>query len=352
MMQDKATGTFSYSFKYYDDEGKVVLEKPFEINMASDDDKLWTIRSECVLPETLLSLEDGGLYAKEQVACSSSFAKTFPRWTDTDIARIRIEDNPPADTNLKFKVKNWTVVTNQNKELVEQFAIDLFMIGFNDNNIYYVSEDDENASRQLMHNQTTGNANDYFLVEIIDKTGGKEVLAERNNSEENPEKLEMIISATDLARSKAVNIIHNHHKTSVIDEAEYFWNNIEVRVSYLYPFNEGAIRRPNMSAAEVLSRAKVSGRSSNLQGEVVKSQPARITLTKGNDFLLSGINDAEEESLVSIISGKGCIIVSGGEAQIFNISGIKVAEGEGTHQVAPGLYIITTNTHRQKLMVE
>ena len=347
IMQAETTGGFTYSYKYFDADGNVKKEVPFNIMAATDDDKLWTVYSDCVLPESLLPLEEGGLYFKEQVTCENTYLQSYPRWTDTDIKRIGIEDYPPVcDDSYKFKLPDWELTQNQSGESVEKFSVRLFMFGINTNHVYHPTEENENYAMDMMHNHwglpQNSQAKDYFLVEFVNVKDGEKI-AVTNNTDDTPKLAQQVISVSDMLQGKDISFIYNHHK--VVEDDDYFYKDLEVRVSYLYPFNEGEIKRPRPQGAS----AKIENKS-NLKGSVIKSQPMIFKLVTTDEGVFTDLEGIENNN-VTAKAGKGYIEVTGGNAEIYNLGGMKIAEGSGRHEVMPGIYIVTFGNKRIKVLV-
>lgn len=343
LMQNQNTGSFSYKYVYYDVEGRPFKEERFSIMAATDDDKLWTVRSACVLPESLLGIDEGGIYASEKVTCESSFPKSYSeRWTDSDIVRISIDDNPPVDNSSSnwFVAENWTG-ESRGQSFVESFDVNIKLDGENANMIHFSSEDNDNDECPLLHKDTS--YNDCYLVEIVDVSNGETLCGQVMGGS-----AERVLTSSALSDGQTVRFMINHGKSETEVGDDFYYRNLEIRISYLYPFNEGDVVRPN-SSADQLNALSLNANLSDFSGSVIKSRPSVFTLVRNSD--LSAVEDVENPAF-KVETGKGYLIVSGGFAEIYSVNGVNLARGEGRHTLDRGVYIVSDGVFRQKVLVK
>lgn len=222
-----------------------------------------------------------------------------------------------------------------------------------------VAEDYREAGKEMQHTDfiTTGNdaqaaadtesdekgTTDYFLVRIVDKTTQKDLMTPQ------------AVSAKDMYDGKefAVTANHGHWWDGQLEtvKSDALYKRIQVRISHLYPFVAGTegTTVDTTTPASAPRRAAAEEATASDESVVIKSD-AMLREFAGNDIptAVIGVEDAMRDS---VVTGVGFIEAHGEGVEIYGADGIKVAVGEGRHEVSAGVYVVRLNGRAEKVIV-
>lgn len=222
-----------------------------------------------------------------------------------------------------------------------------------------VAEDYREAGKEMQHTDfiTTGNdaqaaadtesdekgTTDYFLVRIVDKTTQKDLMTPQ------------AVSAKDMYDGKefAVTANHGHWWDGQLEtvKSDALYKRMQVRISHLYPFVAGTegTTVDTTTPASAPRRAAAEEATASDENVVIKSD-AMLREFAGNDIptAVIGVEDAMRDS---VVTGVGFIEAHGEGVEIYGADGIKVAVGEGRHEVSAGVYVVRLNGRAEKVIV-
>lgn len=223
-----------------------------------------------------------------------------------------------------------------------------------------VAEDYREAGKEMQHTDfiTTGNdaqaaadtesdekgTTDYFLVRIVDKTTQKDLMTPQ------------AVSAKDMYDGKefAVTANHGHWWDGQLEtvKSDALYKRMQVRISHLYPFvagTEGTTVDTTTPASAPRRAAAEEDATASDENVVIKSD-AKISEFAGYDIptAVIGVEDAMRDS---VVTGVGFIEAHGEGVEIYGADGIKVAAGEGRHEVSAGVYVVRLNGRAEKVIV-
>lgn len=223
-----------------------------------------------------------------------------------------------------------------------------------------VAEDYREAGKEMQHTDfiTTGNdaqaaadteseenkgTTDYFLVRIVDKTTQKDLMTPQ------------AVSAKDMYDGKefAVTANHGHWWDGQLEtvKADPLYKRMQVRISHLYPFVAGTegTTVDTTTPASAPRRAAAEEATASDENVVIKSD-AMLREFAGNDIptAVIGVEDAMRDS---VVAGTGFIEAHGEGVEIYGADGIRIAAGEGRHEVSAGVYVVRLNGRAEKVIV-
>ncbi len=372
--------------------GEDVIESSLYNNdyyLQPDEDNVIRIEGETHVHDHLTT----ETYRKVTMSISEKFVTLIPvfnRWEDTDIKPLEITDNMPALQSLEGKTEMNKFVKvvvedlsyNDEDHLIETDAITLRLrtsrfdlttdedkeVLINEQ-LYGVSEegtvesnvedgvnyakrfdvDDSFAlARPLKFGACDdGDYNDYYLVTLTD---------------ENEEEIQkMIVSAREFSEGKLIRVTKDlgARTDGQYDESKDnpYFRNLKISISYLYPFDhvctdpehnfrEMAMRRIDSSA----EGDEDADDNDELGTDVMLSQPAVLDLLDYRPEVPTSVENMTVEDCI-IRTGKGYIDVPFGRVSIYSAMGVKVASGEGRHNLPGGIYIVCINNSTKKIMV-
>lgn len=186
-------------------------------------------------------------------------------------------------------------------------------------------------------------ASDYFLVRIVDKTTQKDLLTPQ------------AVSAKEMFDGKvfAVTANHGHWWDGQLEtvKADPLYKRMQVRISHLYPFVAGTegTTVDTTTPASAPRRAAAEEAAASDENVVIKSD-AMLREFAGSDIptAVIGVEDAMRDS---VVAGVGFIEAHGEGVEIYGADGIKVAAGEGRHEVSAGVYVVRLNGRAEKVIV-
>ena len=375
-MLDVLSGSFSY---FYDciKNGQEVNRVNLRFQSDNSGEKqsvVWETTGPCVIPEELLSSEQGGNYDSRILRYTHNFPTTvYDRWGDGTLKQLQITDEAPVDSrscpavietsHLTYKPTS----TGQYFNLVEDFTVKIKLDDVADaNNVIY---NDGRMNGDLMHQS----ANDYYYVVIVDtQTEGFDpnsaTMAEYIPTTGNQSYPEYVFTAEELNNGVEINFTHTHgrpKKDMVWDEDvenafnNPYSNNLQLRISYLYPFRTYRTTESVQENAETdavtapLSIQKIGTPSSeipsNLHGDVIMSKPLIFDLAATK--VTTGVNDLTADDTVSVSAGQGYISAMGCEATVYTVDGRKIAAGSGVIPLSPGIYLVSDGQNFHKVKV-
>ena len=356
-LQTKMKSTGDYLFTFYsikDDDQST--KNSFEL------DENWNRKGNLVKPSALFNTEHPDAtdenWNVRKIVMESSYANVYNRWGDGKITSIALTenapvDNPETDNDFIARVeKEAALYYNTDGDLISQFTAYIQMEARQDN---FINHDDKELNEKLLHGDTTTGHYDYYYVTIVDNS----------NLDENNEPQIAIVDdeATDAKDKYAeyVYTVENLNKThdnggmyikfrknygQYYDGqlaqvmANPYYKNLELRVSYLYPFNT--------AAASSAPKRGIFRTAADLSGDVVKSRASVLAFDGGEVW--TGVEGIDANS-VSVNAGVGFIEVTGSDVEIFNAQGMKVAAGEGRHDLNSGVYVVRVSGQTHKVMV-
>lgn len=314
------------------------------------------------------------MFDEARFGYESSYTRpVYNRWGDKVLSPIEITlDAPACAESSVVQVRNSELAYNRNNDLMEKFQIFIRLDVDNDNFISYVNEMEENVSDSLIHGTTSQNNEDYFYVTIVDKS---KPIDEENDDYEialdtNGEKAEYVLSRKQLTLDRLgktvyFNINHGNWYAGQLEEIQEnpTFGHLEVRVSYLYPFNLTSVNlgtsssQPETGSDDVDEEteanekpAKIVERvSGDANGEVLASDPAKFIFKV--DEIVTSVEGIDTDRKGLVTSGKGFIEVADADASIYNMEGVKVAEGAGRHSLKEGIYIVRIRNNNTKVFV-
>lgn len=359
-MLDTSSGSFKYFYECYKD-GEVVgtVNLRFQSN-SEEHTVVWDTNGPNVIPEDLLMPEQQGNYDSRRLAYTHTFpTEVYDRWGDGTLAQIEVTDEPPV-CEVPAKVTGCQLYYRPNAnnsnlyDLVEDFKVHIVL-------------DDEAAPNKVIYNDGTEGqllhktGNDYYYVVIVDtKAEGIELdgptKPEYIASTGNRSYPETVVSGDALKKGVDIAFSHVHtRKTKMVwdEEVENAYNNpfcnqLQLRISYLYPFRTYG-SADNAPAMQKISAANWSV-PSNLRGNVIMSKPLVYGLE--TEFVTTGVDDIAADSGATVTVGKGYVMINGGgEGAVYALDGRLMGKGSGFIAVPNGIYVVSTNNEKIKVVV-
>lgn len=314
-----------------------------------------------VKPSALFSEEDGPTF--KTVAHENLLPADVPlvqRWKDGIIASIDISKDKPnlrrkegneepedelADHMSFAKVKAsalyyTNVEDEKNQCLVNDIEMEIVIEATNENYIKHDRKDVEDDT--LLHHDTTDGRYDYYLINIVEvDTDGNESLVYDidGNPAQFVAKVEEINSENTTFTYKIRKNYGPYWDGQLASaQADKFFDRVEIRVSYLYPFH--------VTHTDKVGMRRMEG---DLTGEVLKSDANTLHIT---GEVLTSVERLPEDTYDHARAGVGYIDVTGKDVVIFNTEGMKVASGEGRHNLNPGIYMVRLSNRVQKVIVK
>lgn len=286
-------------------------------------------------------------YAVKAVTKETSLTNVYPRWKDGAITGIKISDDAPNE--FKHAVRNSALFYNEvpaldknGNEVIENgevkmvdnlratFEILVKLENTIDNVVTHKDKDNGDLTETLLHHGD----NDYFYVTIVDKDTEEIV----KDAEGNP--VEFVATDSDLRTGKVVKFQkdYGHWYDGQLEAVQKnpYYKQLGVRVSHLYPFN-----------VESASGSGMSRSAADHTGDVIKSKSEKWTSGE-IPTSVEGIEGAVEGS---VKVGVGFIEATGNGVEIYSAEGVKVAAGEGRHDLNAGVYVVRFSGRVQKVIV-
>lgn len=318
----------------------------------------------------------------------------FPRWKDGTISGLRISQDAPVNAlsdgtypdavdNGASNGDNAVRITRSSLiyaetaaegikagDLIEQVTVKVNLASETGNVVARVNEKGlpltedgkvvengyEGAGKQMQHTDFTATqaaegtsadekgASDYFLVRIVDKTTQKDLMTPQ------------AVSAKEMYDGKEFVVMNNHGhwwdgQLETV-KADPLYKRMQVRISHLYPFVAGTPGTvvDNTTPASAPRRAAAEEDATASDENVVIKSDAMLREFAGNDIptAVIGVEDAMRDS---VVAGVGFIEAHGEGVEIYGADGIKVAAGEGRHEVPAGVYVVRLNGRAEKVIV-
>ena len=187
-------------------------------------------------------------------------------------------------------------------------------------------------------------ASDYFLVRIVDKTTQKDLMTPQ------------AVSAKEMYDGKEFAVMNNHGhwwdgQLETV-KADPLYKRMQVRISHLYPFATGTqgTTVDTTTPASAPRRAAAEEDATASDENVVIKSDAKISEFTANDIptAVIGVEDAMRDS---VVAGMGFIEAHGEGVEIYGADGIRIAAGEGRHEVSAGVYVVRLNGRAEKVIV-
>ncbi len=316
--------------------------------------------------------------------------KFFPRWKDGTISGLRISQDAPvnalaegtyndaigsSDGDNAVRITRSSLIYAETAaegikagDLIEQVTVKVNLASETGNVVARVNKegnplmengeeaaDYREAGKQMQHTDfITAQAaagteiaekgeSDYFLVRIVDKTTQKDLMTPQ------------AVSAKDMYDGKefAVTANHGHWWDGQLEtvKADPLYKRMQVRISHLYPFVAGTegTTVDTTTPASAPRRAGAEGAAASDENVVIKSD-AMLREFAGSDIptAVIGVEDAMRDS---VVAGVGFIEAHGEGVEIYGADGIKIAAGEGRHEVSAGVYVVRLNGRAEKVIV-
>lgn len=340
------TGSFGYLFEYSNPEIRGKGDAA-HIRTRNVNNNTWEVNTGFIRPAELFPMASDGLYDQRTIKVDNSYlASVYDRFGTVTINDVDFEINEPvattATTDKAVSVVNWSlnVMKKSDSEVnaVESYAVRISMTCDDKNTI---------AGTALEHgNPSSGTrGNDYFYITINDRATGKLVTTS------NGEVAEYVVSSNELQKGLNATFKHEHGPKSIYEINEVYshpsCNNLEVHISYLYPFEVESLPQTVRDEDEPAPATL----EPDYTTDILKSPAAKYNFSE-NYIQLSSVIDFEAETGVSVTAGRGYIMIAGGDADIYNVGGVKIATGSGTHHLASGVYIVACGNQRQKIVVK
>ena len=313
-----------------------------------------------VEPSTLFKNAEGGeLDYRDVIFEKKEGINYFNRgWKDGRITSVRLTyDAPINDDDTSMKNSNSTVeVRNRglyydvaaagdqrDPDLLEVFDVYIEVDAVNTNDLDHVDKNVPNDN--LIH--------DYYYVAIYeigtDSEGNKTETIAKDRTGKDAEFVTLIGDMNSDSDGQTVSFFKNHGpyydgqivaKGQTTEAADPYYTHLEVRVSYLYPFWVSSEHKAN--ARGIFRTAE------NLTGTVIKSQATTYSF---EGEVATGVENIEGVLNSSVKAGVGFIEVMGNDVEIYNAQGVKVAAGEGRHDVNAGVYVVRVSGQTHKVIV-
>ena len=359
-------GKMSDVFKYVfvDDKGR--REDITRYIISDELGAKGTMQNKPVEPSTLFKNAEGG-YDYKELKLETSGALVFDRgWKNGYITSIALSDNEPLyredkAANSSIKVSNSTVEYKQvgdELHLIGNFDLYIQVDAQNSNDVDHDGKNIPNDD--LLHGNTENGMYDYFYITVVDKTTGKDDESRDLVKTENNAVAEFIATVENLDKDhenggmtvkiwKDYGWVDNNWASvePIIKDFEKYRKNLQLRVSYLYPFYA-----ENGNAVVQNGRARVA---SNLTGSVVKSIATVWNLDDEADMdegVMTGVEGIGADSDASLKVGRGFIEVAGDNVEIYSASGMHIGTGAGRYDVAAGIYMVNLNGQIHKVLVK
>ena len=297
---------------------------------------------------------------------STAPANIYNVWKPGTIQGVAITDDAPqpsantdakTDISIKNRALYYSYETDENDPpLYEKFNVQItFDVDKTQNNTV---DNGEEGSDNLLHHDTETGRHDYYLVAIVEKDPSVDpndwAIAKTAEGDDNY--AEYVVQVEDLNSSTArghsagltipIFFDHGRYYEGQMEDLENvsnpYYKNLEVRISYLYPFmvtDEGS----TLSLKPGMQRV-----SSNFKGEVLKSEAYTIQF---DGEVATDVESIEGVLNSSVKAGVGFIDVMGNDVEIYNAQGVKVAAGEGRHDVNAGVYVVRVSGQTHKVIV-
>lgn len=318
--------------------------------------------------------------------------KFFPRWKDGMISGLRISQDAPVNALAEGTYKdaigssdgdNAVRITRSSLiyaeadagdikkgDLIEQVTVKVNLASETGNVVARVdeegnplketgevAEDYREAGKEMQHTDfiTTGNdaqaaadtesdekgTTDYFLVRIVDKTTQKDLMTPQ------------AVSAKDMYDGKefAVTANHGHWWDGQLEtvKSDALYKRMQVRISHLYPFVAGTKGTTVDTTTPASAPRRAAAEDASDENVVIKSD-AMLREFAGSDIptAVIGVEDAMRDS---VVAGMGFIEAHGEGVEIYGADGIRIAAGEGRHEVPAGVYVVRLNGRAEKVIV-
>ena len=391
-------------FKYYSITGDYDTEGTSTKNYFEFDSN-WNKLNNFVHPSQLFSKSNGGKYDQKFVhwELAKSGVQVYDRWGEGKVTSINITPGAPILTEDEngnplnkmeksvVKVVNPTLYYGVGEvegkptpgagQLVEDFYV---YISVDANNTNTIEHDQKDLSDDMLHGSTdekgsndsakTPAYNDYYYVAFYDKSkklSDKEDdydIALLDNTVTTADNLsdvyaEYVVKIEDIDSGnvnsegkeggKTIHFKYTHpepwYEEQVRDAmANPWYKNLQIRVSYLYPFGITPEKQPAPNSDRFRMVA-------DLKNNVVKSEANVWNLDDAADRTDSetwtGVEGIDSQIRANVKAGVGFIEVTGNGVEIFNAQGMKVAAGEGRHDVNAGVYVVRVSGQTHKVIV-
>lgn len=317
--------------------------------------------------------------------------KFFPRWKDGTISGLRISQDAPvnalaegtyndaigsSDGDNAVRITRSSLIYAETAaegikagDLIEQVTVKVNLASETGNVVARVNEKGlpltedgkvvetgyQGAGKEMQRTDFTTaqvaegtsadvkGASDYFLVRIVDKATQKDLLTPQ------------AVSAKEMFDGKvfAVTANHGHWWDGQLEtvKADPLYKRMQVRISHLYPFVVGTegTTVDTTTPASAPRRAAAEEAAASDENVVIKSD-AMLREFAGSDIptAVIGVEDAMRDS---VVAGVGFIEAHGEGVEIYGADGIKVAAGEGRHEVSAGVYVVRLNGRAEKVIV-
>ena len=325
--------------------------------------------------------------------------KFFPRWKDGVISGLRISQDAPVNAlaegsyddavkNGSSKEDNAVRITSSSLiyaetaaegikagDLIERVTVKVNLASETGNVVARVNEEGkpltedgkvvetgyQGAGKQMQHTDFTASGNeaqaaegtsadvkgttDYFLVRIVDKNNTQKDLM-----------TPQAVSAKDMHDGEEFVVManHGHWWDGQLEtvKADPLYKRMQVRISHLYPFvagTEGTTVDTTTPASAPRRAAAEEDATASDENVVIKSD-AMLREFAGSDIptAVIGVEDAMRDS---VVAGMGFIEAHGEGVEIYGADGIRIAAGEGRHEVPAGVYVVRLNGRAEKVIV-
>lgn len=252
-----------------------------------------------------------------------------------------------------------------NPDLIETFNLHVMIDATNDNTVT-TTDSNGTVTDQLLHHDENKDIYDYYYVTVVEKNTATErddwkiIATDESSDVHETVYAEYVVTLEDLnsntyggdrnTHSAGIDIpiTFNHGKyyEGQIDKVTNnpYFGNLEVRVSYLYPFST---YQPSDSQKAGMRKVS-SDMSTEGDDQVLKSE---AYVSEVNGEVATSVDGLTLRPEVTVIAGIGFITVEGNDVEIFNAQGMKVAAGEGRHDLNAGVYVVRVSGQTHKVMV-
>ena len=348
----ESEGGFSYFCKFKKDETEDIFSPIFQDWKATTS----LMKATYLMP---------GMFDEAGFGYDFTYTRpVYDRWGEKVLSPIELTlDAPACSESSIVQVRNSELAYNRANELMEKFQIFVSLNVTNSNSITYMNDKDVATTTDLIHlNNSPSGVDDYFYVTVVDTD--KRIEGEEDEYEivttSDGSKAEYVVSRKQLTSSQGkpinFNVNHGSWHDGQLEEIQNkpLFSHLQVRVSYLYPFNLINQNSGNTPSDEEDEKQNGPSKASVVvsgddNGEVLASYPAKFTFKWEEIFTSVESVSTPDGELVK--SGKGYIELLAEDARIYSVDGVLIAKGSGRHEVARGTYIVLVGDKAGKVFV-